>query len=389
MNSFIMQIAIILFMTKFVGLVFTKLKMPQIVGALLAGIIIGPSVLNLFSESEYIKMSAQIGVILIMFNAGLETDIKAFKSNFRSSVVIAVFGMLITIGVVTAIASFFMDTIPQSVFIGVIFASSSVSVAVQSLNEMGKLKGLIGQTLINTAIVDDILGIILFSVIISVVDSGKVSLLGVTMTIMSIICFLVFAFIIFWVVQHLFQAMKNLDIPRRRTSIFALAFCFLMSAIAEEFGLSEIIGAYIAGLILCEIKAANYVEHRTDILNYLFFGPIFFASVGLQTDLSGITLHSLGFVVAISFAALLGKTLGCYTGARTFKFTRLESFQISSGMLARLEVSLIVATMGVNSGIISSDYFTPIVLVTIVTCFVTPFAIVKLFSAEEKEEVSA
>lgn len=377
--EFLLFLAIILISTKALGLFSRQIRLPAVVGALLAGILLGPTVLNFISFSgtagEYLEITAEIGVVFLMFLAGLETDIDELKSNIVPSMVTAVMGIAAPlIGGTLSYVFYFHSSVTDSteflkaIFIGVVLAATSVSITVETLRELGKLKGKVGTTILGAAIIDDILGIIVLSIVISM-KSGAAQPGMIIMKIL--IYFLIMGGLAFLVLKlRKFIEMRG---QRRRTTILAIAFCFLLAYATEEFfGIADITGAYFAGLMLCNMKVAGYIKDRVEILSYLLFSPVFFASIGIKTTLDGMDMNLIGFAVLLLVVAILTKVVGCGLGAKICKCTNAESLQIGIGMISRGEVALIVAQKGYQNGMLDDTLFAAIVFVVIITTLITP-----------------
>ncbi|WP_122789539.1 cation:proton antiporter [Intestinibacillus sp. Marseille-P6563] len=374
--EFLLIIAIILLATKILGLLSERVHMPQVVGALAAGILLGPSVLGVVSETDFLTKTSEIGVILLMFLAGLDTDLGELKKTGLASFVIAVIGAgLPLIGGTICYEAFFRDvTDPmdflKAVFIGVVLTATSVSITVETLREMGKLKGRVGTAILGAAVIDDILGIIVLTVISGFADPT----VNPMQVFVRIGLFFVFIGVVGFLCYKVFSKMDVIWSHHRRIAIASLAFCFVLSYIAEQFfGIADITGAYFAGLILCNImELREYVAKKINIMNYMFFAPIFFASIGFKTELSGMNTELAIFSVLLLIIAVLTKVVGCGLGARLCGFNGHESLSVGVGMISRGEVALIVAQKGAAVGLISTSMFPAIVLVVIVTTLVTP-----------------
>ncbi|MDE6182246.1 MAG: cation:proton antiporter [Eubacteriales bacterium] len=372
--KFLLIIAIILLSTKVLGVLSEKVHMPQVVGALVAGIILGPSVLGL-QETEFIKQTAEIGVILLMFLAGLDTDLEELKKNGFASFLIALMGVILPlIGGALVYFFFYKDTsteplfIFKSIFVGVVLTATSVSITVETLREMGKLKGKMGTTILGAAIIDDIIGIIILTIITSMTDSSvkPVSVL------IKIVLFFVFLVIVGFFIYLLKKVIEG-HTGKRRSSIYAISFCLAMAFIAEHsFGIADITGAYFAGILLCNLGIKNYVEKKVTVLSYMIFSPIFFASIGIKTNLEGFTSQLFIFAMVLLIVAILTKVIGCGIGAKICKFDNISALSIGIGMVSRGEVALIVAQKGANAGLLDASLFPAIVIVVIVTTLLTP-----------------
>lgn len=395
--DFLLFLAIILISTKVCGLFTRKINMPQVVGALVAGVILGPSVLNLIqmeSDGNFLAYMAEIGVILLMFCAGLETDLTELKENGVASFVVAVCGVLLPLlgGFVSYALYFHVDVSDfrecmKAVFVGVVLTATSVSITVETLRELGHLKGKVGATILGAAIIDDILGIIVLTVVTSLEDTSvnPATVLG------KIALYFVVIGVLWFILSKAKGWIEKKD-HLRRTAILSLAFCFLMAYASEQFfGIADITGAYFAGLMLCSMKIESYVERRVSIPSYLIFSPVFFASIGMKTNLDGLNGSLILFSLILLAIAILTKVLGCGLGAKLCKYTTKESLQIGVGMISRGEVALIVAQKGYQAGMLNDDLFAPIVLVVIVTTLITPILLGMVFKDkdENKKKVAA
>lgn len=390
--DFLLFLAIILVSTKVMGIFSRKVKMPQVVGALVAGVILGPSVLDLVqleSDGSFLTYTAEIGVILLMFSAGLETDLSELKKNGVASFIVAVCGVLVPLaGGFAAYALYFHVDVSdfreclKAIFVGVVLTATSVSITVETLRELGYLKGKVGVTILGAAIIDDILGIIVLTIVTSLQDTS----VNPTTVMLKIVAYFVVIGIIWFVLSRLKNILESWD-HLRRTSILCLAFCFLLSYITEEFfGIADITGAYFAGLMLCSMKIEGYVSRRMEIPSYLIFSPVFFASIGMKTKLDGLTGSLILFSVILLVIAILTKVIGCGLGAKLCKYENKEALQIGVGMISRGEVALIVAQKGYQAGMLDDALFAPIVLVVIVTTLITPILLGLVFKGEKKPE---
>ena len=388
--EFLLIIAVILLSTKVFGLISERVHMPQVVGALLAGVVLGPSVLGLVQETDFLLKTSEIGVIILMFMAGLDTDLEELKKTGLASFVIALIGVVVPLAAGTVLyLGFFPDAgdplhMLKAVFIGVVLTATSVSITVETLREMGKLKGKVGTAILGAAIIDDIMGIIVLTLVSGMTDPN-VNPLSV---IARIAAFFVLLVVVGLVMYRLFRAITREWSNHRRVAIYALSFCLIMAFVAEHyFGIADITGAYFAGLILCNLmEAREYINKKMNIVSYMIFSPIFFASIGIKTELHGMTASLLWFSVVLLIVAILTKIIGCGLGARMMKFNWTDSLSIGLGMVSRGEVALIVAQKGAQTGLVDSPLFPPIVLMVIVTTLITPI-LLKLFMKDPEGPV--
>lgn len=391
--EFLLWIALILISTKVLGLLCKAVHLPEVVGALLAGVILGPSALGLMSmegdTGTLLTYVAEMGVIFLMFSAGLDTDLKELKANIGASFVTALIGVIVPlIGGMIGYALYFgedlsnYDQMLQSLFVGVVLTATSVSITVETLREMGRLSGKVGMTILGAAIIDDILGM----VVLAVVSSMKDTSVKPTTVLIKIVLYFVLILILFMVTSRLEFAIEKND-HKRRVAIFAIAFCFILAYVSEiGFGIADITGAYFAGVMLCQSKIRDYVDVKIHDVSTVFFSCIFFASVGLKVTLGGMTLKVWMFAVILTLIAIISKIVGCGLGAKICKFTWKESLQTGVGMISRGEVALIVAEKGRQVGLISEDLFAPIILVVIVTTLITPILLKVVFKGDEPAE---
>ncbi len=394
--SFLLFLAIIMISTKILGLFTRKIHMPAVVGALVAGVILGPSCLNLITltgdTGVFLEQMAEIGVILLMFNAGLETDLSELKKNGVASFVTALIGVVVPLlGGFLGYAFFFhtdfsdYDEVLKAVFVGVVLTATSVSITVETLREMGKLKGKVGTTILGAAVIDDIIGIIVLTIVTSLKDT---SVSPITV-VLKIVLYFVFIAVLIFVLAKLKVFVEEQD-EKRRTAIICVALCFILSYISEEyFGIADITGAYFAGLMLCTMKVGPYVARRCEIPSYLIFSPVFFASVGLKVTLGGMDASIWIFAIILLVIAILSKVAGCGLGAKICGCTGKEAFQIGIGMISRGEVALIVAQKGYASGMLDDVLFAPIVLVVIVTTLITPILLKLVMKDNDSEKAAA
>lgn len=378
------DLAIIIVLAKFCGIVARKCKAPQVVGEIIAGLLIGPSILGWVSQSDFLLQMAEIGVVLLMFSAGLETDLKELMKTGPVALLIACAGVLIPlIGGTLLYMGFYgmapwgSDNFYKAVFTGVIMTATSVSITVQSLKEMGKLKGKVGTTILSAAIIDDVIGIIVLTFVIGfkTPDSNP------GMVVLNTVLFFLFAIVVGFISYKIFKWVDNRYPHTRRIPIAGLAFCLAMAYIAEKyFGIADITGAYVAGIILCSIRDSEYIAQKMDINSYMMFGPVFFASIGLKTNLDNVSPEILLFSIAFVIVALVTKVVGCGLVGRLCRFNWPDSLKIGVGMMTRGEVALIVAQKGLSVGLLTSVYFTSVILLIIISSVATPIILKVLYA---------
>ena len=367
-----------------------KIKLPSVVGQILAGLLIGPCLLGWVSgDNQYIQLFAEVGVILLMFSAGLETDLKTLKKTGPVACLIATLGVFVPLVIGTLISYLYFGKTPwgsetfyRYLFIGTIMTATSVSITVQTLKELGKISTELGTTIVSAAIIDDVIGIVVLTVVLGLAGDSDTS---VGLIILKTIAFFALSVGLGFLLFKLFELWDAKFRHHRRIVIISIAFCFFMSYAAEKFfGVADITGAYVAGVILCSSQDSEYVNRRVGIGSYLFFGPVFFASIGLKTDITGMSWALLGFCGLFVAGALLSKIIGCGFAAKVTGHTWKESLIAGVGMMTRGEVALVVAQKGLAAGLFDSQYFTAVILLIIFSSVLTPILLKVLFSEPRK-----
>ena len=398
---YLLVLAAILITTKLLGLFSRRIQLPQVVGALVAGVLLGP-VVNAFmgvgtadgffssaaGSDQLFGMLSELGVIVLMFGAGLETDIHEMKKCGKASFIIALIGVIAPLVLGGFVSYFFISDsdsqmqILKSVFIGVVLTATSVSITVETLKELGKMNTPASNAILGAAIIDDILGIIALTIITSFADKS----VNIIIVLLKILLFFVFAVILGIGMYMLFKWMnKNTKRDSRRHVIIAFAYCLVSAFVAEVFfGVADITGAYIAGLVLSMTNRKRYLENRFSTLSYMLLSPIFFACIGLTIEVPSLTTSLLIFAVLLTLVAVASKFLGCALGGKICGYSSRECFQIGAGMISRGEVALIVAKKGESCGLMDPNLFGPLVIVVVITTIIAPI-ILKILFKEKKD----
>ena len=380
------ELAVILLSTKVLGIVTKRFALPQVVGALLAGLLLGPAMLGVLQETTLMDQLAELGVIVLMFNAGLETDLGELKKAGRSAFVIALIGVLVPLAGGFVLASLFnqgSDAFLQNVFIGVILTATSVSITVETLKEIGKLSTRSGNAILGAAIIDDVLGIVALTIITSLSGTGA----NVLLVLVKIAAFFAISVVV-WILLHRLVEwwFKRYDRDKRRFVVISFAFCLLYAYLAEElFGVADITGAYIAGLIFAKTPRVTYLQDRFDTLSYTLLSPIFFASIGLKVVLPQMSGTIVLFSVLLILWSVVSKILGCGLGSKLCGYSNQDSLRIGVGMISRGEVALIVANNGIAAGLMKDEFFGPVVLMVIATTILTPILLKVVYHGKEKD----
>ncbi|WML60175.1 cation:proton antiporter [Neobacillus sp. PS2-9] len=363
----IFELAIILLASKLAGDISVKLGQPSVLGKLLIGIVLGPAVLGLVSETKTLEEISQIGVILLMFIAGLETDVNEFKRSGKASALVGVSGIVVPL-FVGYIAGIIMNmTNIEAMFLGLLLSATSVSISVQALKELNKMQSKEGITILGAAVIDDVLVIIALAFLMSMAG-GDVNL---SMVIIKKVLFFGGSFLVAWkIVPWVLKKFAPLKVTESLISA-ALIICFLYAYVAEITGVAAIIGAYIAGVAISVTDYKHEIFEKVETIGYSIFVPVFFTSIGVKASFDGITQH-IGLIIGLSVLAILTKLVGAAVGARMAKFPWRSSLGIGAAMVSRGEVALIIATIGLETKLINQELFAILVIVVLITTIVTP-----------------
>lgn len=431
----LLPLALILALSKLLGLGAQKIGMPAVVGMLVAGILIslldyipgvepmvegatatvGNTVYDMFFSKEMkegYSFLAKIGVVLIMFSAGMSTDLKQIKQTGLSAAVITTLGVVLPMLLGFVVALVFDNctsidlinggaggtvgefNVLSDLFYGAILTATSVSITVATLKELGKLNTSFGSAIVSAAVIDDVIGIVILSILTGLNGSnggvaetvGSWFHPGPVMVAVKIVLFFVFAVGAGIGARYLFKWLGTKYAHHRRTPIFAVALGFFFAYIAEKvFGVADITGAYLAGIMLSGLEETGYEEQKVDNLSYMLFTPIFFANIGISNinfgSMSGIWL---AFGACYILAALAGKLIGCGAGGLMCKYNLSDSTKIGLGMMVRAEVVLVCAQKGIDSGLVSRDILTYVCLIIIISSLLAPLFL-KLCSKRDDE----
>ncbi len=384
-----LHLAIVLLLSKLLDILMRKIGLPQVLGSLLAGIIIGVS--GLISDNTELKPFAEIGVVMIMFSAGMETNFKELKRNGAASLLITSLGVAVPLAAGLGV-SFMIPGLEfkQRLFLGVILTATSVGITVSVLRELGKLHGKVGATIVTAAVLDDIIGIVILAFTAGQVEASTLGYRFVglftdnmaavsegVITLVNVMFFFIVAIAVGLVVHFIFKFLSGRFPHTRRLSIFGLAMAFLFGWGAEElFGVAAITGAFVAGMMMSNMNQSEYVERRVDMSAYMLFGPIFFANIGISLDYGALVDNFnwtvIGFSIVFIIAGLAAKLIGCGAGCLICRYKAGESLEVGIGMMVRGEVCLIVAQKGVELGLIDGEYMPAVILLVVLSSLVTP-----------------
>lgn len=383
---FLLDLTILLFIAKVFGLVAKRIGVPEVVGQIVAGLLLGPAILNIVTESDFLQQMAEIGVMMIMFEAGLDTNLDEMRKTGIKAAVIAFMGVIvpITLGTVLYMAFYGFagpgsDQFLQGLFIGTIISATSVSITVAALKELGKLNDAVGTAITGAAIIDDVIGIVALTLVISLKGGSGSANLGVV--ILKVAVFFACAVGSGLLVNRFMHWLDDYYPHTRRMPIASLCYCFLLGYIAETyFGIADITGAYLAGVVLCNLSDRDYIERRIDISAYMVFAPLFFTGIGLKTSFGSMNTKLVIFSILFVIVALGAKVIGCGGSALFLGFKKKDALKIGIGMMSRGEVALITAQKGLAAGLLSADFFSAIILLIIVSSIVTPIFLKRVYS---------
>lgn len=384
----LLELSILVITAKFFGLLANKIGAPQVAGEIVAGLILGPTCINLISADQFISYMAELGVILLMFSAGIGTNLKSLMKSGLKATAIACAGVFVPfiLGTIMALCFWGFDGFGtpvffQAMFIGTILTATSVSITVATLQELRKVRTDVGQTIISAAIIDDVIGIVVLTIVLGVgTGSG-----GYLEVILKTIGFFAFAIGAGFLTYKVFKWYDKRHPHTHRISIYGIGVAFLFAYLAERlFGIADITGAYVAGVVLCNLSDADYIGQKVDVNSYMIFSPVFFASIGLKTVISGLDWGLILFSIAFVLVGMISKIIGCGSISKALGYNYKESFQIGIGMMTRGEVALIVAQKGLAVGMVDSKYFTSVILLIITSSMLVPVILKKLF-AEKKQ----
>ena len=401
--------AVILLSTKLLGIITRKMGLPQVVGMIVAGLLIGPAIFGQFGwgwfhgivtpspeEMNVLKSFSQVGVVFILFSSGLETNLDDLKKSGAAATLIALAGVLVPVALGTGAALLFMGgeftqaKLLNALFVGMILAATSVGITVETLRELGKLNTRVGTTVLSAAIIDDVLGIILLSIVTGISGGGNIGI-----TLLKTLGFFVFTIGLGIVLRIVFKNLEKRYPNTRRTGIFALAMCLFYAFCAEKlFGIAAITGSYMAGLMLSGLHDTKFVDRKVVISGYMIFTPIFFAYIGISADFSHFESSGLIFAVVFVLAGIIGKIIGCAPAAMLFKYSKRESLTIGCGMIARGEVALAIYATGQSlilyeeGKLIGIDPLVPTIFLIVITSILCPVFLKLVFKNQKTEVVT-
>lgn len=368
------NLTLILLATTIVGHYSTRLGIPAVIGQLLVGIVLGPAMLGWLHLTAGLTSFAEIGVIVLMFIAGMESDLQLLKKYLKPSIFVAILGVIIPVAGAYLVSRAYQLPLTESLFIGVIFAATSVSISVEVLKEMNALSSREGTTILGAAVVDDVLAVIVLSVLISTTGTavgGHASGNLLLTTLSQVAYFVAIYLVVRWLAPYMAKIGDRLLIPMGPT-LMAMILCFGMAYAAELVGLSDVVGAFFAGIAIGQTSARETVDRHIEPVGYAVFIPVFFVSIGLNMDFHGLD-KQLGFIAVLTIVAVLSKLLGAGGGAKLAGYSTMSSLAVGAGMVSRGEMALIIAQIGFQAKLMSPVRYSAIVAAIILATLVAPF----------------
>ncbi|NJE43013.1 cation:proton antiporter [Thermococcus sp. GR6] len=366
-----LELAVILITAKLAGYISSRLGLPAALGQIVGGILLGPSLLNFVTYDEGIRLIADLGVVMLLFLAGLETDIEEFKRVGLPAFLIAVLGVAIPFLLGYAIAFKWGYPQMQALFLGGVMTATSVSLTVNVLMELKKLRTRVGTTILAAAVVDDVLGIIILTILVAINTKGTVYAKDIEIILMEIAAFFVLSYLLGKrAIKKLLKTSHRINLPETVTTV-ALVVMLFFAYLAEYFQIAAITGAYLAGILVAGSGDARKITDKIITIGYAFFIPIFLVGVGAETN-AKVIFTAGTFALVYSLLAVIGKVLGCGVGALLSKFKPEEALQIGIGMIPRMEVGLIMANIGLVEGVLDRAAFSMAIAMVMATTLVTP-----------------
>jgi Kef-type K+ transport system membrane component KefB len=374
------SLVVILVAAKAAGTISTRLGQPSVLGELLAGLILGPSLLDIahlpfMTDAhlpEFITHLGELGVLLLMFLAGLELHLTELTKTRRVAGLSGTMGVIVPVGMGWLAGLAFGLPSEQALFLGLAMGATSVSISAQTLIELKVLRSRVGLSLLGAAVFDDILVILLLSTILALGGGGG-SIAGVLVVLLRMVAFLVLSVLFgLYALPWLACKVDQLQITQGAATL-AIALLLVYGLAAELLGgMAAITGTFFAGLMFARTPQKSIMQKDLQALAYAFFVPIFFVNIGLSINLRNIQPQTLWLALVVIILAVVSKILGCGAGARLAGMTWIESLQLGVGMISRGEVGLIIANVGLVQGLLSQDAFSAVVGMVLATTLLTP-----------------
>ncbi|MGX6962134.1 cation:proton antiporter [Vagococcus xieshaowenii] len=389
--NILLTLALIILLTKIADSFAIKLGLPSVVGSLLIGILVGPSFLDLIQNDHSIELFSHIGVVLLMFLAGVESDLKILRKHFKPSLITGLLGVVVPFLSFFLVSKVFNFSHETSMFIGLIFGATSLSITIQVLKELHFIKTKEGSIIIGAAVLDDVIVVIFLNFILNMINPNTTLVDMVPLLLKNVLFFAIVLAIDRFVMPICLKLLKQTKVPEKNVA-FSLILAFFLSFLAEYIGMSDIIGAFFAGILISRTKFAHLVEMKVTSTTLSLFAPIFFVSIGLNLSLTNIS-ENLWLIIVFSLLAVATKFVGGYLGGKIEKFDHLSSSIVGASLVSRGEMALILISLGLDKAFINDEIYASLVLVIIITTILAPiilkYFITKFRENETKNEQTA
>ena len=388
--EFLGTLCLVLITTSLAGHFSRRIGIPAVIGQLLVGILIGPAVLGWVHNNAFMHTFSEIGVIILMFIAGLESDLGMLKKYFKPALAVAFSGVVFPVVLIYFFGKLFHFSFEQAIFLGVTFSATSVSISVEVLKELKRLKSKEGTTILGAAVIDDIISVIILSVLVSMFSNvakaqGGHHSSNLWMSFLLDALYFVMIFFLFeWIAPKMMRLGEHLKVASSVT-LMSIVLCLGMAWLAEQMGLSDVVGAFFAGVAIAQTPYKQEVDSNIEPIGYAVFIPMFFVSIGLNMTFKGF-FDDLIFIVSLTILALITKWLGCGLGAKVLGMNYDSMNIIGSGMVSRGEMALIIAQIGYEAHLLSSEYYSGVIFVIILTTLAAPFMLKAAIKRQMRNE---
>lgn len=388
--KYLLDIGLIILVVKIFTLITQKIKIPKVLGGLIAGIILGPSMLNIVQNSTILEALSNFGIILIMFLAGMETSIKKFIANSNKYIIIATLGVIVPLILGSVFSLIYIQDLKTNLFFGAVITATSVSITVETLIEMKKIKSNVGLAILGAGVVDDIIGILFLTI---VMNSGNLQVATFAVIILKVVLFFGLAILVGLLLFKVFEKVEEKDTKTEQMPTYSIAFALILAYVAERLGISGIIGAYIAGLVIGNTEKGRKIKNKIDAVVHMIFSPIFFASVGLNLGKIDFELQVWVFILIFTVVTIISKIIGNGLGAKICGYSNEKALQIGIGMATRGEVALIMAAEAQKIGLIDEEISSIVIITILLVTLITPILLhcsfkKKVNVEEESKEVA-
>lgn len=387
--SYLAVLCLILITTLLAGQLSRRIGLPAVIGQLLVGVLLGPAVLDWIKPETFINDFSEIGVIILMFIAGLESDLDLLKKYLKSSIIVAVCGVILPIVLISGYGDLIGMNKNAYLFLGITFAATSVSISVEVLKELRVLDSVAGTTILGAAVVDDIVTVLALSLLVSMTKASGAGVPKLPLGV-SLILQLLFFGIIYLLVKYIAPILMRLSgrfTLNVSETTMSMIICLAMAVLADLVGLSAVLGSFFAGVAVAQTHFKDEIDAKIEPIGYAVFIPVFFVSVGLNMTLSDLKNTWL-FIVIATILAIIGKLGGCAIGAKLSGLKWRDAYQIGAGMISRGEMALIVAQIGYDAHLLSDDYYSAVICVIVITTLLAPIILRHAIKTIKHEELN-